>query len=72
MGLRESIKAAKSESDVLTLVKSGEGFEFASTRTRRSWKSTAKFRIAELSNPITAGTPSEAVKSKKVSKKKSN
>lgn len=70
MGLRQQIKNAKSDSEINTLLQSGQKYEFASTRTKNSWKSTAKFRLAELSNPIPSQTPEKSVESKKVSKKK--
>lgn len=71
MGLREQIKTAKSESEVTSLLQSGQKYEFASDHTKRSWKSTAKFRLAELSNSVPAQTSETPVVSKKTPKKKS-
>jgi hypothetical protein len=71
MGLREQIKVAKSESEVSSLLQIGQKYEFASDYTKRSWKSTAKYRIAELSSSDVAQTPEKSVVSKKSSKKKS-
>lgn len=70
MGLREQIKNAKSDSEINTLLQSGQKYEFASARTKSAWKSTAKFRLAELSSLDPAQTPEKSVESKKVSKKK--
>lgn len=70
MGLREQIKNAGSEAEINELVSKGKTYEWASDRTKNSWKSTAKFRIAQLSNPIPAQTaPSDATHPKKVNKK---
>lgn len=57
MGLRESIKNAQSESEVLSLLSSGTKYKFASERTKRSWKSTARYRISQMSNPIPVQEP---------------
>ena len=65
MGLREQIKTANSESEVSTLLSQGKNFEFASDRTKQSWKSTARFRIAQLTSGDTAQTPEKSVDSKK-------
>jgi predicted RNase H-like HicB family nuclease len=71
MGLREQIKNAKSEAEVAELTSKGKSYEWASDRTKNAWKSTAKFRIAELSNPIPTQTaPSDATHSKKTKKTK--
>jgi len=52
MGLREQIKNAGSVAEINDLISKSMTFDYASDRTKSSWKSTAKFRIAELSNPI--------------------
>lgn len=71
MGLREQIKHAGSETEVTQLISKGKTYEWASDRTKNSWKSTAKFRIAELNNAIPAQTaPSDATHPKKKSPKK--
>ena len=70
MGLREQIKNAKSEAEIAELISKGKTYEWASDRTKSSWKSTSKFRIAELSNSIPAQTaPVDATHPKKVAKK---
>lgn len=70
MGLREQIKSAGSENEIVQLLANGRTYEFASDRTKNSWKSTAKFRIAELNNPVPAQTPSKPVTQSKKTKKK--
>lgn len=65
MGLREDIKNAVSSTDVESLLNKGKSFEFASNRTRQSWKSTARFRIVELTNPVPAQNSEKPVKSEK-------
>jgi len=70
MGLKEQIKSAKSDSEINTLLQSGQKYEFASTRTKNSWKSTAKFRLTELNNSVPTQTPEKSIESQKVSKKK--
>jgi len=56
MGLREQIKHAGSLAEINDLIAKSKTFEYASDRTKSAWKSTSKFRIAELSNPIPAQT----------------
>lgn len=72
MGLREQIKCANSESEISTLLSKGKNFEFASDRTKQSWKSTARFRIAQLNSSDLAQSPTKSVESKKSSSKKKN
>jgi len=81
MGLREQIKVATNDSEVASLLSKGKTFEFASERTKQSWRSTAKFRLAQLSSgDVTRcdnhrGKSIASVESKKVktkSKKKTN
>jgi hypothetical protein len=69
-GLREQIKHAQSEKEVTELLLKGKTYEWASEFTKRAWKSTAKFRLAELSNSIPSQTPDQPVESKKILKKK--
>ena len=69
MGLREQIKTATSESEVTALLSKGQSFEFASDKTKKSWKSTAKFKLAELSSNDVSQTPEKSVESKKVKNK---
>jgi hypothetical protein len=70
MGLREQIKNAGSVAEINDLIAKSKTFEYASDRTKNSWKSTAKFRIVELSNLIPAQTaPDLSVKTKTKVKK---
>ena len=71
MGLREQIKTATSETEVTSLLSKAQSFEFASDRTKKSWKSTARFRLAQLSSNDTAQTPAVPVDSKKIKSKTS-
>lgn len=71
MGLREQIKVANSESEVTDLLSKAKSFEFASERTKQSWKSTARFRIAQLTGGDTAQSPEKSVNTKKSKKKPS-
>lgn len=71
MGLREQIKQTESEEQIVALLKAAQKYKFASERTKRSWKSTAKYRIAQLtSSDIAQEASAEAISSKKSSKKK--
>jgi hypothetical protein len=73
MGLREKIKHADDESSLLSLIKTGDSYKYASERTKRSWKSTARYRLSEINNPIPAQTPqksTEVKKQKSVKRKK--
>lgn len=69
MGLREQIKTATSESEVTTLLSKGQTYEFASDRTKKSWKSTAKLKLAELSSNDPAQSPEKSVETKKTKTK---
>ena len=66
MGLREQIRKANSESEITSLLSKGKNFEMASTITKNSWKSTARLRLNELSNP----TPKSVDKSSEPKKLK--
>jgi hypothetical protein len=69
MALREQIKKAGSVAEINDLISKSKTFEYASDRTKNAWKSTAKFRIAELSNPIPTQTdPDLSVKKTKTKK----
>lgn len=70
MGLREQIKNANSESEISSLLLKGKDFEFASNITRQAWKSTARYRLAELISNDSAKTPIVPNEAKKPSKKK--
>ena len=69
MGLREQIENAGSVAEINDLISKSKTFEYASDKTKNAWKSTAKFRIAELSNPIPAQTAPD-ITPKKVKNKK--
>jgi hypothetical protein len=70
MGLREQIRKANSDSEIKSLLDKGKSFEFASNITKNSWRSTARFRLAELTNPIPVQNASKPVESKKIKKNK--
>lgn len=69
MGLKQEIKSADSESEIMVLLNKGKDFEFASEHTKHVWKSTAKFRLAELSSKDVTPSPEKPVQSKKSIKK---
>ena len=69
MGLREQIKNAGSESEIESLISKSKTFDYASDKTKNAWKSTAKFRISELSNSIPAQTAPD-ISVKKIKNKK--
>ena len=62
-GLRQRILSATSEAEVVKLVKEGEAYEFASRKTRNSWKSAGR-RALKTKAPA----PSEVVDAKPVKK----
>ncbi len=70
MGLREQIRKANSDNEIKSLLDKGKSYEFASNITKNSWRSTARFRLAELTNPVPTQTPDKSVESKKVKKNK--
>jgi len=53
----------------MALLNKGRGFEFASEHTQHAWKSTAKFRLKELSSKDVTQSPEKPVQSKKSVKK---
>jgi hypothetical protein len=69
MGLRQEIKSADSESEIMALLNKGRSFEFASEHTQHAWKSTAKFRLTELSSKDATQSPEKPVQPKKLIKK---
>ena len=69
MALREQIKKAGSVAEINDLISKSKTFEYASDRTKNAWKSTAKFRIAELSNPIPTQTAPDLSVTKTKTKK---
>jgi hypothetical protein len=70
MGLREQIRKANTDSEIKSLLEKGKSYEFASNITKNSWRSTARVRLTELTNPIPAQTPNKPVESKKLKKNK--
>lgn len=70
MGLREQIANAGSVAEVNDLISNSKTFDYASEKTKNAWKSTAKFRIAELSNPIPAQTAPDLTSKKTKNKNK--
>ena len=67
-GLREKIANATSEQEIVKLLKLGNSYEFASARTRASWKNTG-YRVLE--NLKKVDKPTEE-KSETKSKSKKN
>ena len=72
MGLREKIKTAKTEADVTTLLQSGTKYEYASTKTKNAWRTTAKKTLIRLMSSDTPQTEATAVVEKKQKKPKKN
>jgi len=72
IGLREQIKNASSNEEVQSLLNVGKTFEWASQRTRLSWKHTANRTREKLLSPTktTEVNSEEKKEKKKVSKKK--
>lgn len=68
MGLREQIRKANSEGEITSLLSKGNNFEMASGITKRSWKSTARLRLSELSNS-TSKSDDKQTEPKKVKNK---
>lgn len=69
-GLREKIAKAGSEQEIAKLLKIGNTYEFASTRTRASWKNTG-FKVLENLKNISQPTEEKSEvkpKSKKTKK----
>lgn len=46
LGLRQKILTATSEAEVAKLLEEGKTYEFASVKTRNSWKSAARRKAA--------------------------
>lgn len=70
MGLREQIKNATSDTEVTQLLATGKSYEFASDRTKSSWRSSAESRFVELSNSTPSQTTNKQIEPKKVKKPK--
>lgn len=72
MGIREQIKQMESEEHILALIKDAQKYQYASMRTKRAWKSTAKHRIKQLNFSDSSQKDSTKVaSSNKVSKNRS-
>lgn len=69
IGLREQIRDATSNEEVQTLLNTGKTFEWATSRTRLSWKHTANRTLVRLSSTVKT-TEVKSEEKKKVSKKK--
>jgi len=67
IGLREKIANAETEAEVINLLASGHAFEYASPRTKLSWKHTAQRRVRQLQKVVdtTNTTKQPEVSSKK-------
>lgn len=51
MGLKQDIASAKTEKEVLELLDKGATFQFASGRTKRCWKATARNVLVSFGAP---------------------
>lgn len=67
-GLREKIAVANSEQEIVKLLKVGNEYEFASSRTRSSWKNTA-FKVLQKLKENTSPSKTEDVPKKIVKSK---
>jgi len=69
-GLREKIASSTTEQEIVNFLKIGNSFEFASLRTRASWKNTAFKVLNKLKTEVvdTEPVPKKTVKSKKINK----
>lgn len=74
IGLRERIANAQTETEVVQLLASGNNLQYASTRTRQSWKHTAQRRIRQLQkqDTIAVTEKSPVTYKKKATKKKTS
>jgi len=52
IGLREKIANAETEAEVINLLATGLAFEYASRRTKLSWRYTAQRRERQLQNVV--------------------
>lgn len=68
IGLREKIANAETEAEVISLLASGHTFQYASPRTKLSWRHTAQRKIRQLQKVDTT-KQSEVSYKKKVSNK---
>ena len=67
-GLREKIANATSEQEIVSLLKTGQTFEFASPR--KSWKNTGYRTLERLKNVVEAESKADNTKETKVKNKK--
>lgn len=51
MGLRQEISVAKSDAELVDLLNKGKTYQFASNRTKNSWKNTAKRVLESINKP---------------------
>lgn len=71
IGLRERIANAQTETEIVQLLSSGNTLQYASDRTRQSWRYTAQRRIRQLQmQDTTAATENSTVADKKKTTKK--
>jgi len=68
-GLREKIANATSEQEIVKLLKLGNSYEFASARTRASWKNTG-FRVLESLKKVDKPTEEKSETKSKTKKNK--
>ena len=52
LGLRERIARAETEEEISAMLKEGSAYEFASARTRRSWRLTANKKFGSFVAPV--------------------
>lgn len=62
MGIREKIRKSSSEKEINSLLSEGYKFQDASQKTIKSWKSAAKARLIELSQPKVVETSNKSTK----------
>jgi hypothetical protein len=66
MGLKQKILSAASEEEVNKLVAEGKTYEFASVKTRNSWKSAATRRLKGAKyTPTVAEVPAKKRKARR-------
>lgn len=60
IGLRERIANAATEAEIVELLVSGQTFNYASPRTRLSWKYTAQRRTKQLQKTVATVTTADS------------
>lgn len=68
IGLLNRIKKAESDDELLALIAEGDGYKFASDKTRRKWEKAILARRAQLSKPDTESKPKPKAKKRRKSK----